>query len=170
MLDSNRRRTPGRRLQLFAMLGVLVVAALAATFAVAFAATSKPVVKTTKNTALGKTILVNRSGMTLYRLSAEKHGKFICTDKACLSLWHPLVVRRGTKPAGAQSLSLVRRPDGRFQVAYKGGPLYTFAQDRRPGDVKGNGFKDVGVWRPAVTGGGSVSTPPTTPGGYGGYG
>ena len=50
-------------------------------------------------------------------------------------------------PAGAKSLSTVKRPDGRSQVAYKGGPLYTFAQDRKPGDMKGNGFKDVGTWR-----------------------
>jgi hypothetical protein len=34
-----------------------------------------------------------------------------------------------------------------LQVAYRGAPLYTFAQDTKRGDVKGNGFKDVGVWR-----------------------
>jgi predicted lipoprotein with Yx(FWY)xxD motif len=149
--------------------GVLAAVVLTATLPAALAATSKPVVKSAKNKTLGKTILVTRSGMTLYRLSAEKNGKFICTDKACVSLWHPLVVPRGTKPTGAKSLSAVKRPDGRLQVAYRGGPLYTFVQDRKPGDVKGNGFKDVGVWRPVVTSGGTAPTPPAS-GGGGGYG
>ena len=41
----------------------------------------------------------------------------------------------------------MKRPGGKLQVAYRGAPLYTFAQDTKRGDVKGNGFKDVGVWR-----------------------
>src|SRR4051812_24558705 len=52
----------------------------------------KRVVKTAK--VGGKTILVNRNGMTLYHLSVERRGHFICTSKACLSEWHPLVVKR----------------------------------------------------------------------------
>jgi predicted lipoprotein with Yx(FWY)xxD motif len=126
------------------------------------------VVKTARNSALKETILVNRRGITLYHLSVEKRGKFICTG-SCLSLWHPLVVARGTTPAGARNLGTVKRPDGRLQVTYKGGPLYTFVEDRKPGDVRGNGFKDVGVWRPAVVGkAAAAQAPPTTGGGYGG--
>jgi predicted lipoprotein with Yx(FWY)xxD motif len=130
---------------------------------------SKAVVKTMK--VGGKTILTNRHGMTLYHLSVEKRGHFICTNSSCLSLWKPLVVAKGTTPIGAKSLGTVRRPDGRRQVAYKGGPLYTFVQDRKPGDMKGNGFKDVGVWR-AVTVAGTTSSTPASggSGGYGGYG
>ena len=126
----------------------------------------KRVVKTAK--VGGRTILVNRSGMTLYHLSVERKGHFICTDKTCLSLWKPLVVKRGTTPTGAKSLGTVKRPDGRLQVAYKGGPLYTFAEDKKPGDMKGNGFKDVGTWRVIAVAGKSQSTP-TSSGGYGGY-
>ena len=126
----------------------------------------KRVVKTAK--VGGRTILVNRSGMTLYHLSVERKGHFICTDKTCLSLWKPLVVKRGTTPTGAKSLGTVKRPDGRLQVAYKGGPLYTFVEDKKPGDMKGNGFKDVGTWRVIAVAGKSQSTP-TSSGGYGGY-
>jgi predicted lipoprotein with Yx(FWY)xxD motif len=126
---------------------------------------SKAVVKTMK--VGGSTILVNRRGMTLYRLSVERRGHFICTNATCLSLWKPLVVARGVTPKGANSLSVVKRPDGRRQVAYKGGPLYTFAQDRKPGDTKGNGFKDVGVWRIVRIAGQTSSTPaPSSGGGY----
>ena len=128
--------------------------------------TSKPVVRTAANKALGKTILVDRRGRTLYTLSAETHGRFICTTKFCLSLWTPLVLSHGTRPTGAQLLATVRRPDGGTQVTYRGRPLYTFNQDTKPGDVKGNGFEDVGVWRPASPTA-TKATPPSG-GGYGG--
>ena len=68
----------------------------------------KRVVKTAK--VGGRTILVNRSGMTLYHLSVERKGHFICTDKTCLSLWKPLVVKRGTTPTGAKSLGTRQAP------------------------------------------------------------
>jgi predicted lipoprotein with Yx(FWY)xxD motif len=149
---------------------VLVVAAVAALIGALAArsgdTSSKSVVKTMK--VGGKTILVNRRGMTLYHLSVERKGHFICTDSTCLSIWKPLVVAKGVTPTGAKSLSVVKRPDGRRQVAYKGGPLYTFVQDRKPGDTKGNGFRDVGVWRVVTVAGNSTSTPSS--GGGGGYG
>ena len=110
-------------------------------------------VKTAHNATLGRTILVTRSGLTLYSLSAERHGRFICTTGACLAVWKPLVVARGVTPTGDQG------PDAwssgrtrRRQVAFHGAPLYRFVQDTKPGQVKGNGFKDVGVWRPVTTG------------------
>jgi predicted lipoprotein with Yx(FWY)xxD motif len=148
---------------------VLVVAAVAALIGALAArsgdTSSKSVVKTMK--VGGKTILVNRRGMTLYHLSVERKGHFICTDSTCLSVWKPLVVARGVTPTGSKSLSVVKRPDGRRQVAYKGGPLYTFVHDRKPGDMKGNGFRDVGVWRVVTVAGNSTSTP-SGGGGYGG--
>jgi len=177
MQEVKRRPTP-RSKALMLALGAMVASAAAATLVgmvadgSAAGATRSAVVKTARNHALKETILVNRRGMTLYHLSVEKRGKFICTSSACLSVWHPLVVPRGTTPTGVRNLSTIKRPDGRLQVAYKGGPLYTFAQDRKPGDVRGNGFKDVGVWHPAVVGKAATSPPPppSTTGGYGGYG
>src|SRR3954451_15858209 len=109
-------------------------------------------VKTARNATLGRTILVTRSGLTLYSLSAERHGRFICTTGTCLSVWKPLVVARGVAPTGIKGLTVVRRPDAKRQVAFHGAPLYRFVQDTKAGDVKGNGFKDVGVWRPVTTG------------------
>jgi predicted lipoprotein with Yx(FWY)xxD motif len=124
---------------------------------------------TAKNRALGKTILVNRQGLTLYSLSVERHGRFICKNAACFSIWKPLVVAKGTKPTGVSGLGTVKRPDGRIQVSYHGGPLYRFVQDRKRGDIKGNGLKDVGIWHVVVVGRAtgttstSTSTPTTTP-------
>jgi len=117
-----------------------------------------------------QTLLVNRRGFTLYHLSVERRGHFICTG-ACLAEWHPLVVAKGKTPTGAKSLGTVKRPDGRLQVAYKGGPLYTFEEDHKPGDMKGNGFKDVGTWHVVpVSGKAASTTPPPSSGGYGGSG
>jgi predicted lipoprotein with Yx(FWY)xxD motif len=161
------RRTPTRARLLAVTLvvaGVSVAGVMSAS-----AATTESVVKTVKNAKLHETILVNRKGFTLYSLSAEKRGRFICTDKSCLSVWTPLVVPHGTKPAGAPKLATIRRPDGRTQVTYRGLPLYTFKEDTKPGDAKGNGFKDVGTWRPA-TPATAKAAPPPPPTGYGGYG
>jgi len=147
---------------------VAVVGLIAALYAVrASGATHVRVVMTATNNTLGKKILVNRNGMTLYSLSVERKGRFICTMSSCLSVWKPLVVRAGTVPTGVAHLSVVKRPDGRRQVAYRGAPLYAFALDKSAGDVKGNGFKDVGVWRPATVAA-QQPTPAPAPGPPGG--
>jgi predicted lipoprotein with Yx(FWY)xxD motif len=97
--------------------------------------------------------------MTLYRLSGEQRGKWICTS-ACVQVWHPLIAPAGSSPTGSvSSLGTVKRPDGTVQVTYKGLPLYTFAKDQKPGDAKGQGIKDVGTWN-AVTTRAAASTPP----------
>ena len=88
-----------------AILTALLVPALGA------AATRTPLVGTVHNAGLKATILVNRSGHTLYNLSAERKGRFICTNSTCLSLWHPLVVAKGTRPTGKVALGTIRRPE-----------------------------------------------------------
>ena len=161
-----------------AVLPALLVTALLVSFFVVRAAQANAnagirIVATAKNPTLKKTILVTRKGLTLYSLSVERRGKFICTDSQCLSFWHPLVIAKGKKPLGAPKLGTVKRPDGRMQVTFSGGPLYTFYLDRKRGDVKGEGFKDVGVWHAASTSSKTTTTTPSPPpygGGYGGGG
>lgn len=111
---------------------------------------TKLVAKQAQNTALGHTILTTTKGRTLYSLSAETNGKFICTA-SCLSTWHPLVVPAGVKPKGPVRLGTIERPDGKTQVTYKGRPLYSFGGDTKVGDTNGEGIKDVGTWHAAVT-------------------
>ena len=100
-------------------------------------------------------------GMTLYHLSGEQKGKFICTSSACLQVWHPLTVTAASTPAGSVALATAKRPDGSLQVTYKGAPLYTFAQDQTPGQANGQGLKDVGTWSAVVLvpGGATTTTP-----------
>jgi predicted lipoprotein with Yx(FWY)xxD motif len=154
------QRVASRRLGAF-IATLTLFGLIAAFYAVrASGATHARVVMTATNKTLGQKVLVNRHRMTLYSLSVEHKGKFICTTSTCLSLWKPLVVANGTVPTGVAHLSVVKRPDGRRQVAYRGRPLYSFSLDKRAGEVKGNGFKDVGVWRPATVSTQKPSPPP----------
>ena len=74
-------------------------------------------------------------------------------------MWHPLT--GSTAGAAVGSLGTVKRPDGTEQVTYRDMPLYTFAQDRAPGEANGQGIKDVGTWR-AVTASKGTSAAPAT--------
>jgi predicted lipoprotein with Yx(FWY)xxD motif len=101
----------------------------------------------------GKRVLAAVNGHTLYSLSAEKKGRFVCTQSSgCLTLWKPLLVPSGGSVVAPMKLKLgsIKRPEGTRQVTYRGRPLYTFVEDRGPGKANGEGFKDVGTWH-AVT-------------------
>ncbi len=113
----------------------------------------------TASSSLG-TILVNSQGMTLYHLSGESNGKFICTSSGCLGVWHPLIASSSGSPSGEVSaLGTVKRPEGTLQVTYKGAPLYTFTGDHQSGETNGQGIKDVGTWSAATT---AASSAPAT--------
>jgi predicted lipoprotein with Yx(FWY)xxD motif len=142
----------------------LVAAAVAALAIPAISnAASKTVAKEGTVESLGETVLTNNAGHTLYSLSVEKNGKFICIE-SCLSTWHPLTVAAGTHPTGPVKLGTVKRPDGRTQVTYKGRPLYAFAGDSKAGQAGGEGLRDVGTWHAAAlakTSAPEMPTPPT---------
>ncbi len=144
-----------------ALLGALVGSA---------GAGNQAVVKSAKNRILGETILVTTKGMTLYRLSGEKQGALSCATPACFAIWRPLWIAPGTTPTGAKNLGILKRPDGRIQVTYKGGPLYTYARDRKTGQVNGNGLKaGVATWQVVVTSGNGSPAPTPEPGPGPGY-
>lgn len=135
-----------RRLALASALAIALIALVAAP---ATARSSKPVAKEVESTSLGKTVLANLKGHTLYSLSAETNGRFVCTGP-CLASWHPLLIPAGTKPTGPVKLGTIKRPEGKTQVTFKGKPLYAFAGDSKPGQANGEGFKDVGTWHAAT--------------------
>jgi predicted lipoprotein with Yx(FWY)xxD motif len=132
------------------LLAISAIALIAAGAVGASAQANKRVAKEANNAKLGKTVLTNLRGITLYSLSAESNGKFICKG-SCLLDWHPLVVAAGVKPTGPVRLGTIKRPDnGKRQVTFNGRPLYTFDADAKAGDVKGQGIKDVGTWHAAT--------------------
>ncbi len=122
--------------------------------------TSSAVLVKSASNPLG-TILIDSQGMTLYHLSGEQNGKFICTSTACVGIWHPLIAPSTSTPSGeVSSLGTIKRPDGTVQVTYKGTPLYTFTGDQQAGETKGQGIKDVGTWSAVTIS--SNSTPATS--------
>jgi predicted lipoprotein with Yx(FWY)xxD motif len=144
----------------FAVLASLAVVLLVANISAA-GSTTKVVAKEVDSAALGKTVLANTHGRTLYTLSAERSGRFICTA-SCLSNWHPLLVAANAKPTGPVRLGTIERPEGRTQVTFKGRPLYAFAGDTALGTANGEGIKDVGTWHAAVLA--NSPEPPAQPG------
>jgi predicted lipoprotein with Yx(FWY)xxD motif len=127
--------------------GLALTAALAAS---AVGASSRTIVRVgaSHSARLHETILVNSGGRTLYHRKPESARHIICTG-ACAKLWRPLLVPdRGARLVASSGvhgrLSIVRRSNGELQAALNGLPLYTFARDHRPGEVKGQGFG--GVW------------------------
>jgi predicted lipoprotein with Yx(FWY)xxD motif len=95
-----------------------------------------------------------------------------CTG-ACAVNWPPLTVRGTPLVAGGARRSNVgttARPDGKSQLTYKGHPLYTFVNDRKPGDTKGEGINAFGGSWFALSPAGAKVAPPSQPQGGGGYG
>jgi predicted lipoprotein with Yx(FWY)xxD motif len=134
------------------------------------------VVKAASVSSLGASVLVDAQGLTLYHLSGEQNGKWICASAACVKVWHPLAAPTGGAPSGSVgSLGTVKRPGGAVQVTFKGMPLYTFVGDTKPGEAKGQGIKDVGIWTAVTSKGATASKPATattapSSSGGGGYG
>lgn len=85
-------------------------------------------------------IYTNADGMTLYTFDKDESGMSNCYDE-CAQKWPPFVAEEGAEADG--EWTLVERADGTMMWAYDGEPLYTFAQDAQPGDVKGDGLGDV---------------------------
>ena len=91
-------------------------------------------------------IMTDGKGRALYLFTKDERNKSNCVD-ACAQNWPPLTVK-GEAKAGAGAMSTLigttARADGSTQVTYNGWPLYYFAKDEKPGDVKG---QNVGaVW------------------------
>jgi predicted lipoprotein with Yx(FWY)xxD motif len=144
----------------------LVATGLAVALGVTAFATAAVAVtlKSSKNSALGTTIVVSATGKTLYRYRDDTKSTAKCTG-ACATSWPPLLVAAGKKPVAgngvtSSKLGMLKRPDGKTQVTYGGYPLYFFAGDKKAGDVNGQGLE--GEWH-AVAASGAIVTKSATP-------
>jgi predicted lipoprotein with Yx(FWY)xxD motif len=133
------------------------LAALTATAAVAVGATPKPIVKPSHNAAVNKTVVVDaKKGMTLYWLSPETKKHLLCKNSTCTGFWPPLTVKSlHTKVRAAfgiqGKLTVFKRPDGKFQVALRGEPLYHYVGDSAKGQANGEGIQTFGgTWHAVV--------------------
>jgi predicted lipoprotein with Yx(FWY)xxD motif len=98
-------------------------------------------------------ILVDSEGMTLYYFQKDQKGsgKSKC-EGACAEAWPPLTTEGEPEAmAGvkASMLGTIEREDGTTQVTYAGWPLYTFVEDKKPGEDNGTDSKAFGAsWYP----------------------
>lgn len=121
------------------------------------------------------TYLTGASGRALYLFLADAKDKSNCAG-ACAKAWPPLTagsMPKVTGGANAAELSLISRPGGAKQVAYKGRPLYYYAGDTGPGMTNGQGLNAFGAkwWLISPSGsqvGGSSGSSNSSNGGYGG--
>jgi predicted lipoprotein with Yx(FWY)xxD motif len=124
-----------------ALVAAAAVLSFSATISLAQTAAPAKVADTSK----GKT-LVDPHGMTLYTFDRDAvPGKSNCNGK-CAANWPPLAAAADATEAG--NWSVVIRNDGSKQWAYKGKPLYTWMDDKRPGDTDGDGRNNA--WHVAV--------------------
>jgi predicted lipoprotein with Yx(FWY)xxD motif len=92
------------------------------------------------------TVLVDSSGMTVYMFTPDEGTKSVCYG-GCEAAWPPVVASgKPTAGEGAMSAALgtTKRKDGTLQVTYEGHPLYTYADDKAPGEANGNEVE--GTW------------------------
>jgi predicted lipoprotein with Yx(FWY)xxD motif len=129
------------------------------------------------------TVLVDSEGFTVYQFAKDKGTTSSCYG-ACEENWPP-VITKGAPTAGegamSSQLGTTKRKDGTMQVTYAGHPVYTFVEDKSPGEANGNGVEFFGGrWSvldeagSAPTGGASgeseaagESTESSSSGGYG---
>ena len=85
-------------------------------------------------------MMVDHKGMTVYTYDKDKDGKSMCNGD-CAKYWPPMMAPAGAKAEG--KWTVIKRDDGMMQYAYDGKPLYTFMKDEKPGEMKGDGMKDM---------------------------
>lgn len=109
------------------------------------APTSEGTVLATADSALGM-IVVDGQGLTAYIFTKDTadSGVSACTGQ-CLAAWPPILspTQEATVDGVSGDVGTITTPDGKFQVTVNGLPLYTFAQDKKAGDVLGQGVNNV---------------------------
>jgi predicted lipoprotein with Yx(FWY)xxD motif len=110
-------------------------------------AQGKPITLGVGQTSLGQALTLG--GRTVYRFESDtnKPPKSVCEGQ-CLTAWPPLLTDATPVKVSAEidstKVGTLTRPDGTVQVTLNGWPLYLFAKDQQPGDVKGEGVS--GKW------------------------
>jgi predicted lipoprotein with Yx(FWY)xxD motif len=90
-------------------------------------------------------VLVDSKGFTVYDFGKDKGTTSACYT-ACAEFWPPVLTEGEPevgKGADASMLGTTKRKDGTMQVTYAGHPLYTYAEDKKPGEANGN---DISVF------------------------
>ena len=101
-------------------------------------------------------VLVDSNGMTLYDFHKDKGTTSSCYG-ACEQGWPPALTEGEPSVgngASASKLGTTERKDGTTQITYAGHPLYTFVEDKKPGEANGNDTSAFGAQWYALKGNG----------------
>lgn len=93
----------------------------------------------TMETEVG-TVIADADGMTLYTYSKDPKGASDCSGR-CARKWPPATAT--DEPPSGSPLTVIRRPDGTSQYAWRGQPLYRWVKDARPGQTTGHNLGEV---------------------------
>ncbi len=153
-------RNPGQ------LLAAIFAALLGFAVTPAWAAAPAPLTPLPPDIRIGATdtsgwVYTDRKGFTLYTFRRDSLGKSNCTDQrfirategesdinyylpdaarrpTCVKFSPPLLAGAKARPVG--DWSLIDRPEGAKQWAFKGSPVYRSSLDAAPGEVNGGGF------------------------------
>ena len=99
-------------------------------------------------------VFANPNGITLYTFQGdiEKIRRLICDQKCLDAAFTQVAAEADSAPIGDWSVK--QTPEGKRVWAYRGSPLYLFAQDKVPGEVLGSqyasGVNIFGNWSPII--------------------
>ena len=92
------------------------------------------------DSSMGK-IYTDSKDMTLYTFDKDAASMSNCYDQ-CATNWPPYMAAADAKADG--DWTIIERKDGSKQWAYEGKPLYYYKDDKKAGDMTGEG--KGGVW------------------------
>ncbi len=87
--------------------------------------------------------LTDIAGNTLYTFDKDVTGVSNCIGQ-CLAIWPVYISGAASEKTLPANISVISRKDGAKQFAWKGRPLYYYVQDKKPGEINGDGVG--GVW------------------------
>ena len=117
--------------------------------------TAAPTLKVATNKVVGKQILVNSYGFTLYLFAPDGTSPTSKVPPGIIKQTWPPVAWSGAPTVGTglsvSKIAIHAQPNRTPQVAYNGHLLYTFVTDVKPGDLTGQGVSNFFVVSPAGT-------------------
>jgi predicted lipoprotein with Yx(FWY)xxD motif len=140
-------RADGHRRSAWCSLSAAALAAGAALLltSLALAAKVAPALSSARNSTLGRTIVVDAHGRTVYALNPETARHLLCGSRECLAVWHPVSVRsQAVRLKGIVGHLTFLHRSKKLQLTLRGMPLYTFVGDSAKGQANGEGIKSFG--------------------------
>ena len=139
------------------LLALMLAAGAIAVLSAAQAKTPRATLKSESVTSVNASVLADAKGRTLYRLKPETPKHLLCTSRACLAVWPAATVKskstKVTLPSGVTGTVGFLKRGTRYQLTFRGVPLYRYAGDSGARQANGQHIHSFGgTWSVLVTG------------------